>query len=111
MQGSTENDVRAEWYSTFDSRDDLIVIATVGIAAVGISIDRVFHLMLIDAGKSFIKCIQSIGRGLRKGRDKDFVNVTDVYSSLKWGKKHARERAKFYKEASYPLLKVMKAKL
>jgi len=37
--------------------------------------------------------------------------VYDVYSSLKWGKKHARERAKFYKEAGYKFLKVMKAKL
>lgn len=111
LQGATENDVRAEWYSTFESRDDLIVIATVGIAAVGISIDRVFALFLVDAGKSFIKCIQSIGRGLRKGRDKDFVHVFDVYSSLKWGKKHARERAKFYKEATYKTTKVVKAKL
>lgn len=111
LQGATENDVRAEWYSTFESRDDLIVIATVGIAAVGISIDRIFALFLIDAGKSFIKCIQSIGRGLRKGRDKDFVHVFDVYSSLKWGKKHARERARFYKAATYKTTKVLKAKL
>lgn len=111
LQGATENEVRAEWYSMFESRDDLIVIATVGIAAVGISIDRVFALFLVDAGKSFIKCIQSIGRGLRKGRDKDFVHVFDVYSSLKWGKKHARERAKFYKEATYKMTKVVKAKL
>lgn len=111
LHGTTENEVRAEWYSTFENRDDLIVIATVGIAAVGISIDRIFHLMLIDAGKSFIKCIQSIGRGLRKGHDKDFVNVTDVYSGLKYGKKHARERAKHYREAKYPLAKVMKIKL
>lgn len=111
LQGATESDVRAEWYSMFESRDDLIVIATVGIAAVGISIDRVFALFLVDAGKSFIKCIQSIGRGLRKGRDKDFVHVFDVYSSLKWGKKHARERKKFYAEATYKMTKVVKAKL
>jgi superfamily II DNA or RNA helicase len=109
--GSDETEVRAEWYSTFDKRDDLIVFATAGIASTGISIDRVFHLMLIDSGKSFVRAIQSIGRGLRKGRDKDFVYVTDVYSSLKWGKKHAKERAKFYKEAHYPINKVMKAKL
>jgi superfamily II DNA or RNA helicase len=111
LQGSTENEVRAEWYSTFESRDDLIVIATVGIAAVGISIDRVFALFLIDAGKSFVKCIQSIGRGLRKGHDKDFVHVIDVYSGLKYGKKHARERKKHYQEAKYPMVKVIKVKL
>lgn len=111
LQGATENDVRAEWYGMFAHRDDLIVIATSGIASTGISIDRVFNLMLIDAGKSFVKCIQSIGRGLRKGHDKDRVHVCDVYSGLKWGRKHARERAKYYKEASYPVLKVVKAKI
>jgi superfamily II DNA or RNA helicase len=111
LQGATENEVRAEWYSMFAERDDLIVIATSGIASTGISIDRVFNLMLIDAGKSFIKAIQSIGRGLRKSHDKNFVHVCDVYTSLKWGRKHARERAKYYKEAQYPILKVVKAKL
>lgn len=109
--GADETDVRAEWYSTFEKRDDLIVLATAGIASTGISIDRVFHLMLIDAGKSFVRAIQSIGRGLRKGRDKDFVHVTDVHSSLKWGRKHFNERKKYYSEAKYPILKTVKAKL
>jgi superfamily II DNA or RNA helicase len=111
LQGSTENEVRAEWYSTFEHQNNLIVIATVGIAGTGISIDRIFHLCMIDAGKSFTRCLQILGRGIRKGHDKDFVHVTDMYSSLKFSKKHAKERAKFYKEASYPVLKVIKAKL
>ena len=109
--GADETEVRAEWYSAFEQRDDLIVLATAGIASTGISIDRVFHLMFIDAGKSFIRCIQSVGRGLRKGHDKDFVHVSDVHSGLKFGKKHARERIKFYREASYNVLKTIKAKL
>ena len=110
LYGATENDVRAEWYSTFATRDDLIVLATFGIASTGISIDRVFHLMLLDAGKSFIRCIQSIGRGLRKAGDKSEVHVSDVHSSLKWGKKHFRERKKYYAEAGYPVLKTVKVK-
>jgi superfamily II DNA or RNA helicase len=109
--GADETEVRAEWYSTFEKRDDLIVLATAGIASTGISIDRIFHLCLIDSGKSFVRAIQSIGRGLRKGHDKEFVYVSDVHSGLKWGKKHARERIKFYKEASYTVLKTVKAKL
>lgn len=111
LHGATENEVRAEWYALFAERDDLIVIATSGIASTGISIDRIFLLVLLDAGKSFIKAIQSIGRGLRKSADKEFVHVMDVYSGLKWGKKHARERKKYYLEASYPVLKTSKAKL
>lgn len=108
LQGATDNDVRAEWYSMFEERDDLIVIATSGIASTGISIDRVFCLVMIDAGKSFIKCIQSIGRGLRKGRDKDKVHCVDVHSGLKWSMKHFRERKKYYKEALYNIIKLVK---
>lgn len=108
LYGNTENEVRAEWYSMFENVDDLIVIATFGIASTGISIDRVFNLMMIDAGKSFIRCIQSIGRGLRKGRDKDSVHCVDVHSKLKWSKKHFRERNKYYKESQYVVLKLVK---
>ena len=108
LHGDTENDVRAEWYSMFENRDDLIVIATFGIASTGISIDRIFCEIMIDAGKSFKRCIQSIGRGLRKGRDKDKVHLVDVHSGLKWSMKHFKERKKHYKEAEYTVLKTVK---
>lgn len=111
LHGATENDVRAEWYHLFENTDGLIVIATFGIASTGISIDRVFNLMMVDAGKSFIRTIQSIGRGLRKSGDKDRVHCVDIHSSLKWGKKHARERKKYYVAAKYPVMKTVKAQL
>ena len=111
LYGTTENEVRAEWYSMFEHRDDLIVIATFGIASTGISIDRVFCLMMVDSGKSFIKCIQSIGRGLRKGRDKEKVHCVDVHSNLKWSMKHFRERKKYYVQALYNVTKLMKVKV
>ena len=109
LYGATENDVRAEWYHMFENTDNLIVIATFGIASTGISIDRVFNLMMIDAGKSFVRTIQSIGRGLRKADDKERVHCVDIHSSLKWSRKHYRERKKYYESAQYPVLKVVKA--
>lgn len=111
LSGTTDNDIRAEWYATFENENNLIVIATTGIASVGISIDRIFNLMVIDAGKSFVRTIQTIGRSLRKGHDKDFAHVCDVFSGLKYGRKHWRERAKYYKEAGYTVLKLVKVKI
>lgn len=108
LHGATENEVRAEWYHMFETVDDLIVIATFGIASTGISIDRVFNLMMVDAGKSFIRTIQSIGRGLRKAGDKERVHCVDIHSNLKWSKKHFAERKKYYTAAKYPLTKVQK---
>ena len=111
LHGADDSEVRAEWYSLFETRDDLIVIATFGIASTGISIDRVFCLCMIDAGKSFIRAIQSIGRGLRKGHDKDSVHCLDVHSKLKWSKRHFKERVKYYKDAKYAVSKINKFKL
>lgn len=111
LYGKDDTDVRAEWYSMFDTRDDMIVIATFGIASTGISIDRIFCFFMIDAGKSFIRAIQSVGRSLRKGHDKDSVHCVDVHSKLKWSKKHYRERVKYFKEAKYKMAKLTKFKL
>jgi len=111
LYGESPTDLRKEHYDMFEQRDDLIVIASSGIASTGISIDRVFCLMLVDAGKSFIKAIQSIGRGLRIGHDKSAVHVVDVHSKLKWAKKHAKDRIKHYVEAGYPVLKKQTVKV
>jgi len=93
---------RKQIYDLFASHDDLVVIATVHIAGTGIDIHRIFNLMLIDIGKSFIRVIQAIGRGLRMAEDKDSVHISDLTSDLKYSRKHMRERIKFYKEAQYP---------
>lgn len=111
LYGESSGDLRKEHYDMFEQHDDLIVIASAGIASTGISIDRIFCMMLIDPGKSFIKAIQSIGRGLRKGHDKDSVQVVDVHSKLKWAKKHHKERKKFYDEAGYPVEKKVTLKV
>lgn len=93
---------RKEVYGMFKEHDNLVVIATVHIASTGLDIKRIFNLMYIDVGKSFIRTIQTIGRGLRKAVDKDSVHVTDICSDLKYSKRHLRERIKFYNEAKYP---------
>ena len=45
--------------------------------------------------------IQSIGRGLRKSHDKDFVNIFDICTTNKYSAKHLTERKKYYKAAGY----------
>jgi superfamily II DNA or RNA helicase len=77
-------------------------VATYGVAAVGINIPRIFNMVLLEPGKSFTRVIQSIGRGIRKAEDKDFVQIWDVTSTCKFAKRHLTKRKSFYKEASYP---------
>jgi superfamily II DNA or RNA helicase len=105
VHGKDKQKARQEIYQMFKDNDNLVVIATVHIASTGLSINRIFNMMFIDVGKSFIRVIQTIGRGLRKAKDKDSVLVTDICSDLKYGKRHLTERTKFYKEAQYPYKK------
>ena len=107
VHGKDKQKARKEIYDLFKNNDDLVVIASVQIASTGLNIKRIFNLMLIDLGKSFIRIIQTIGRGLRMDKDKEFVSVSDVCSDLKYGKKHVRERVKYYKEAKYPYQKTV----
>ncbi len=102
INGSVKLDDRKEEYDDVKTSDNKIIVATYGVAAVGINIPRIFNLVLIEPGKSFVRVIQSIGRGIRKAEDKDFVQIWDITSTCKYAKRHLTERKKYYKEAKYP---------
>jgi superfamily II DNA or RNA helicase len=102
INGTVKSKDRKKEYKAVASADGKIIIATYGVAAVGINIPRIFNLVLIEAGKSFTRVIQSVGRGIRIAEDKDFVQIYDICSSLKFSNKHLGERKKLYNEAKYP---------
>ena len=102
VKGDVKLKDRKEAYDEINEGTNHVVIATYGVAAVGINIPRIFNLVLIEPGKSFVRVIQSIGRGVRKAKDKDFVQIWDLTSTCKFAKRHLTQRKKFYREAQYP---------
>ncbi len=102
ISGEVKTKDRKEEYDEIATADNKIIVATYGVAAVGINIPRIFNLVLLEPGKSFVRVIQSIGRGIRKAEDKDFVQIWDITSTCKYAKRHLTQRKKFYKEARYP---------
>ena len=102
VKGDVKLKDRKEAYDEIKEATNKVIIATYGVAAVGINIPRIFNLVLIEPGKSFVRVIQSIGRGVRKAKDKDFVQIWDITSTCKFAKRHLTQRKKFYKEAQYP---------
>ena len=102
ISGEVKLHERKEEYDEVKTSNDKVIVATYGVAAVGINIPRIFNLVLIEPGKSFVRVIQSIGRGIRKAEDKDFVQIWDITSTCKYAKRHLTERKKYYKEAKYP---------
>jgi superfamily II DNA or RNA helicase len=102
VSGAVKVKDRKETYDTIREGTNQVIIATYGVAAVGLNIPRIFNLVLLEPGKSFVRVIQSIGRGVRKAKDKDFVQIWDLTSTCKFAKRHLTQRKKFYKEAEYP---------
>ena len=102
VNGSTKAKDRKDEYDDVATATNKIIVATYGVAAVGINIPRIFNLVLMEPGKSFVRVIQSIGRGIRKAEDKDHVEIWDITSTCKFSKRHLTARKKFYKDANYP---------
>jgi superfamily II DNA or RNA helicase len=101
VSGASKGTKRQEEYDEVADATDKIIVATYGVAAVGINIPRIFNLVLIEPGKSFVRVIQSIGRGIRKAEDKDHVEIWDITSTCKFAKRHLTKRKQFYREAKY----------
>jgi hypothetical protein len=102
VSGTTKAASRKEEYDQVATSEKKIIVATYGVAAVGINIPRIFNLVLLEPGKSFVRVIQSIGRGIRKAEDKDHVEIWDITSTCKFSKRHLTKRKAFYKDANYP---------
>jgi len=102
VSGGTKAQDRKQEYDEVADSSDKVIVATYGVAAVGINIPRIFNLVLLEPGKSFVRVIQSIGRGIRKAEDKDHVEIWDITSTCKFAKRHLTKRKQFYREANYP---------
>lgn len=102
VSGATKQKDRQKEYDEVSELNNKVIVATYGVAAVGINIPRIFNLVMFEPGKSFVRVIQSIGRGIRKAEDKDYVRVFDITSNLKFSKRHLTKRKQYYKEQKFP---------
>jgi superfamily II DNA or RNA helicase len=96
-------DERKHEYDEIKTSDQKIIVATYGVAAVGINIPRIFNLVLLEPGKSFVRVIQSIGRGIRKAEDKDHVEIWDITSACKYSQETSHRKKKVLQRGQVPL--------
>ncbi len=101
ISGEMKTTDRQKEYDEVSDANNKVIVATYGVAAVGINIPRIFNLVLLEPGKSFVRVIQSIGRGIRKAEDKDYLQVIDLTSNLKYSKRHMTKRKEYYKEQNF----------
>lgn len=96
IQGSVEVEDRQKIQQLMERDNNVVCIAISKIFSTGISIKNIHYIMFAAGGKSKIKTLQSIGRGLRTHVNKDLLILIDIADNLIYGKKHYKKRKEFY---------------
>jgi superfamily II DNA or RNA helicase len=66
------------------------------IFSTGVNIKNIHMIIFAALGKSFTRVVQSIGRGLRKHKDKNKLIIIDIADKLRFGTKHYMKRKTIY---------------
>lgn len=85
-----------------EGSDNVVCIAMSSIFSTGIDIKNLHYIMFVSGGKSFIRTVQSIGRGLRLHDTKRRLVILDIYDNLKFSTRHALRRKEFYDKEKIP---------
>jgi len=97
VKGEVEVETRDEIKKIMETNSNVICIAMSSIFSTGINIKNIHMIMFASGGKSFIRTIQSIGRGLRLHESKNKLLIIDICDQLKYGIRHGDKRKEIYK--------------
>ena len=87
IDGDTPTMERERFRRIAEERNDLVILASYGTFSTGISIKNIHHVIFASGYKSKYKVLQSIGRGLRKMKDKFVIHLYDLIDDCKTKKK------------------------
>lgn len=108
IDGSVDKN-RREYYRKEASRTDVvtILVASFGVFSTGIDIPNIYNIFLTESYKSEVIIKQSLGRGMRLLKGKDFVNIFDLVDDFRIGKyinylyKHGIDRVEIYNNEKF----------
>lgn len=107
VHGGVDTDKREEIRHDVRKTKGNIICASYGTFSTGINIPELDNLIFASPSKGRIRNLQSIGRVLRKGKDKSSAVLYDVVDDLQWKNtqnfavKHFMERVKIYSEEGF----------
>jgi superfamily II DNA or RNA helicase len=96
IRGDVEIEERDKIKKLMESNNDVICIAISAIFSTGVNIKNLHNILFVSGGKSFIRTVQSIGRGLRLHKDKNKLTIIDLCDNLKYGNQHSEKRKQIY---------------
>jgi len=100
--GSVGKDDREEIRNIMETKENAIIIGSLGTISTGISIKRLHNLIFAHPSKARIKVLQTIGRLLRKSKFGNDVVMYDIVDDFSIGAyenytlDHGRDRVRFY---------------
>lgn len=103
VTGKTKPSERERIRNFVNKNKKCVIIATYGVFAVGISIKRLHAVIFGSAGKSKIRILQSIGRGLRLHREKLRLTLYDIGDNLKYSNKHLQKRIDIFTKSMFDI--------
>jgi superfamily II DNA or RNA helicase len=107
IHGGVEADDREAVRRITEKENDAIIIASYGTFSTGVNIRNLHNIVFSSPTKSKIRALQSIGRVLRLGDNKDAATLYDIADDLRYGPytnftlKHYEERIKIYSEEKF----------
>ena len=102
IKGEVELNERNEVIANMERCDNIICIAMSSIFSTGINIKNLHNIVFASGGKSFVRIVQGIGRGLRLHENKSKLVIFDIYDNLKYSTNHADERKQIYNDEQIP---------
>ena len=114
VHGGVDVEERESVRQITEKEDNAIIIASFGTFSTGINIKNLHNVIFASPSKSRIRTLQSIGRVLRKSKDKLNATLFDIADDCKKGSKqnytlnHLIERIKYYNEEkfSYEIIQI-----
>ena len=96
IRGEVEVEEREKIKKIMETDTNVVCIAISAIFSTGINIKNLHNIIFASGGKSFVRTVQSIGRGLRKHLSKNKLIIFDVCDRLRYGIRHCEKRKEIY---------------
>lgn len=101
IDGSIPQDERESIFEEMKNEQDTILVASFGTLSTGVSIRSIEVIIFTQSFKNEKIIRQSIGRGLRKNKDKEDVKIIDIVDNMNIHLSHGRKREEIYKRENF----------
>ena len=96
IRGEVEVETREDIKRIMEKDNNVICVAMSSIFSTGVNIKNLHNIIFAAGGKSFIRTVQSVGRGLRKHASKNKLLIFDICDNLRYGLRHCEKRKDIY---------------